>query len=152
MNECFSLCCIPLNQVRTALVFFHWFKWKWLTIDLLIRSSSKSRGGFWNMHLRSTPPLTGATYASGRSTLLFASLIKRNEPISSCRHAGKCALKILSLRCFSFLCVFQVVFCFLLAFVIASLVTPYILFLKKLKSNENDQSNILLICFACTTL
>ena len=86
---------------------------------------------------------------------------------------------------FFFLFVSQVVFCFLIAFLISSLVTPYIRFLKKsgvfigncsacisnsmltvihirsfhlmnathqlcctkLNSNENDQSNILLICF-----
>ena len=39
-------------------------------------------------------------------------------------------LKILRPKGFSFLFVFQVVFCFLIALLIASLVTPYILFLK----------------------
>ena len=35
----FSLCCIPLNQLRTAQVFFHQLiKWKWLTIILFLRS------------------------------------------------------------------------------------------------------------------
>lgn len=67
------------------------------------------------MHPHTTPPLTGVTYAFGRSILLFASLHDlaslntQNELISSCRHAGKC---------FSFLFVFQVVFCFLIAFLI----------------------------------
>ena len=60
----------------------------------------------------------------------LASLNTQNKLISSCRHAGKYALKNFT-PCFSFLFVFQVVFCFLIAFLIASLVTPYILFFKK---------------------
>ena len=38
-------------------------------------------------------------------------------------------LKILCLRCFSFLFVFQVVFCFLIAFLIASLGARYIYYI-----------------------
>ena len=38
MNVCLSLCSMLLNQFRTALVFFHWFKLRWLVMVVFTRS------------------------------------------------------------------------------------------------------------------
>ena len=40
INECNSLCCMPVNQAKTALVFFHWFSFSLLTSVVLMRSWS----------------------------------------------------------------------------------------------------------------
>ena len=58
---------------------------------------TKSRGGFWNMYPRTTPPLTylcvGEVFYYLQAWFSLFALNKRNELISSCRHLGKYALK-----------------------------------------------------------
>ena len=95
---CFTVKHLPFGKVTTPSsvntcgIWKKTFKFSFKT---LLKQSSKSRGGFWNMHPRTTPPLTGATYASVFYYLqAWFSLFEQTERlISSCRHAGKYALK-----------------------------------------------------------
>ena len=94
MNVCLSLCSMLLNQFRTALVFFHWFKLRWLVMVVFIRSricllilpisdlaglirlqvGLLAKLGLWSLRVMKASRLAVVLTRSPRSSLLAISL------------------------------------------------------------------------------